>query len=62
MPVSVALGRSGNIIKVEPVAQAADILINRWPVATGKAMWPPEKRAWPSWKGSKKLARQGRRS
>ncbi|RUX91139.1 MULTISPECIES: DUF982 domain-containing protein [unclassified Mesorhizobium] len=38
MPVSVALGRSGNVIyKVERVAQAADILLNRWPVATGKS-------------------------
>ncbi|PBC21247.1 MULTISPECIES: DUF982 domain-containing protein [unclassified Mesorhizobium] len=38
MPVSVALGRSGNTVyKVERVAQAADILLNRWPFATGKS-------------------------
>ena len=36
-PVKVALGRSGNtIFNVERVAQAADILINRWPVVTGQ--------------------------
>ena len=36
-PVRVALGRSRNTIyKVERVAQAADILINRWPVKTGR--------------------------
>ncbi|QPC92095.1 DUF982 domain-containing protein [Mesorhizobium sp. INR15] len=36
-PVRVVLGRSGNtIFNVERVAQAADILINRWPVATGQ--------------------------
>ncbi|MER9505812.1 DUF982 domain-containing protein [Mesorhizobium sp. M0579] len=35
-PVRVALGRSRNTIyKVERVAQAADILMNRWPVNTG---------------------------
>ncbi|ESZ38890.1 DUF982 domain-containing protein [Mesorhizobium sp. L2C066B000] len=35
-PVRVALGRSRNkIYKVERVAQAADILMNRWPVKTG---------------------------
>ncbi|AGB43383.1 DUF982 domain-containing protein [Mesorhizobium sp. M7A.F.Ca.US.014.04.1.1] len=38
MPVSVALGRSGNTIyKVERVAQAADVLLNRWPAVTGKS-------------------------
>ncbi|SDA88852.1 DUF982 domain-containing protein [Mesorhizobium qingshengii] len=36
-PVRIALGRSGNtIFNVERVAQAADILMNRWPVATGQ--------------------------
>ena len=36
-PVRVALGRSRNIIyKVERVAQAADILLNRWPAMTGR--------------------------
>ncbi|MER9424818.1 DUF982 domain-containing protein [Mesorhizobium sp. M0317] len=36
-PVRVALGRSGNTIyKVERVAQAADILMNRWPAKTGR--------------------------
>ena len=36
-PVRIALGRSRNsIFKVERVAQAADILMNRWPVATGQ--------------------------
>jgi hypothetical protein len=36
-PVRVALGRSGNIIfTVERVAQAADILLNRWPAKTGR--------------------------
>jgi hypothetical protein len=35
-PVRIALGRSGNTINVERVAQAADILMNRWPVATGQ--------------------------
>jgi hypothetical protein len=36
-PVKVVLGRSGNtIFNVERVAQAADILINRWPVVTGQ--------------------------
>ncbi|KRB20300.1 hypothetical protein ASD99_30605 [Mesorhizobium sp. Root695] len=36
-PVRVALGRSKNTtFKVERVAQAADILLNRWPVKTGR--------------------------
>ncbi|MBZ9775255.1 DUF982 domain-containing protein [Mesorhizobium sp. CO1-1-8] len=35
-PVRIALGRSRNSINVERVAQAADILLNRWPVATGQ--------------------------
>ncbi|TIR24290.1 MAG: DUF982 domain-containing protein [Mesorhizobium sp.] len=36
-PVRVALGKSGNTIyTVDRVAQAADILLNRWPTPTGK--------------------------
>ncbi len=36
-PVRVALGRSRKTIyKVERVAQAADILLNRWPAKTGR--------------------------
>ena len=36
MPVRVALGKSGNTIyTVDRVAQAADILVNRWPTPTG---------------------------
>lgn len=36
-PVRVALGKSGNTIDtVDRVAQAADILLNRWPTPTGK--------------------------
>ncbi|MBZ9675722.1 DUF982 domain-containing protein [Mesorhizobium sp. ES1-1] len=36
-PVKVALGRAGRrVFNVERVAQAADILMNRWPVATGQ--------------------------
>lgn len=36
-PVRVALGGSRNTIyKVERVAQAADILMNRWPAKTGR--------------------------
>jgi hypothetical protein len=34
-PVRIVLGRSG-IFNVERVAQAADILMNRWPVVTGQ--------------------------
>lgn len=36
-PVRVALGRSRNTVyTVDRVAQAADILLNRWPAKTGK--------------------------
>lgn len=36
-PVRVALGRSRNTVyTVERVAQAADILLNRWPTTTSK--------------------------
>ncbi|UVK46245.1 DUF982 domain-containing protein [Mesorhizobium sp. AR07] len=36
-PVRVVLGRSRNsVFNVERVAQAADILMNRWPVVTGQ--------------------------
>ncbi|WP_287100442.1 DUF982 domain-containing protein [Mesorhizobium sp.] len=36
-PVRVALGRSGNTVyTVERVAQAADILLDRWPTKTGR--------------------------
>ncbi|ESX20177.1 hypothetical protein X747_29105 [Mesorhizobium sp. LNJC384A00] len=36
-PVHVALGRSRNTVHtVDRVAQAADILLNRWPAITGK--------------------------
>lgn len=36
-PVRVALGKSGNTIyTVDRVAQAADILLNRWPTPTGQ--------------------------
>lgn len=36
-PVRVALGPSGNVTyTVDRVAQAADILLNRWPTEAGK--------------------------
>ena len=36
-PVQIVLGRSkSTIYKVERVAQAADILLNRWPATTGR--------------------------
>jgi hypothetical protein len=36
-PVRIALGRTGRtVFNVDRVAQAADILMNRWPVATGQ--------------------------
>ncbi|WP_244508408.1 DUF982 domain-containing protein [Mesorhizobium sp. LCM 4577] len=36
-PVRVALGKSGHTIyTVDRVAQAADILLNRWPASPGK--------------------------
>ncbi|WP_245262535.1 DUF982 domain-containing protein [Mesorhizobium sp. LSJC269B00] len=45
-PVRVALGRSRNTIyKVERVAQAADILMNRWPAKTATITSPPAKPA-----------------
>ncbi|MCV3206136.1 DUF982 domain-containing protein [Mesorhizobium sp. YC-39] len=35
-PVQIALGKSGSTtFRVERVAQAADILLNRWPAVTG---------------------------
>jgi hypothetical protein len=35
-PVRVSLGKAGTIHSVERVAQAADILLHRWPASTGR--------------------------
>ncbi|WP_352638203.1 DUF982 domain-containing protein [Mesorhizobium sp. M0145] len=60
-PVRVALGRSRNTIcTVERVAQAADILLNRWPTTTSKKHVAAQKACLGALKGLKKahLARK----